>query len=82
MSQGTQDTTLHGPTEKLEDVQRALERAGWTVTNVENGGPLGHVTVEGDHPDLDHLTGPSFGYYNNPDRAFPGGFWSFPLTFA
>lgn len=55
-------TTVHGPTEVLEDVLELLERGGWTVLSATNGGPDGHVTVLGDHPLIEHLTGPPFGY--------------------
>lgn len=43
------------------DVKEALERSGWTVTNMSNGGPVGHVEVA-DGPLVECFTR-EWGYY-------------------
>jgi hypothetical protein len=64
----SEHTTVHGPTARLIDVQEALERAGWTITNISNGGPVGHITVEGDDL-VEHLTA-RWDYLTSPVDAW------------
>ncbi len=65
----TEHTIVHGPCAQLPELREALERAGWTIANVTNGGPYARVTIEGDDL-VEHFTA-GFGYICAPLLAWP-----------